>query len=195
MVARPVTLYVRDVPDSLAAVHLPGHAPGAALRHPDSPVRHQRPDPAHARLQPPGGQPRLLLGAERLPRLHRPAGLVRQPLRPVRRHGAVPLAEPFPGGTPGLQPAAGVGRRDRDWPSGGTTGSNSTSRPASTSTSTTPATPRVVRDNAIDPLQNTQQITSSAELLQALQLGHADAWAATGARTSATAACSSCCRR
>ena len=32
----------------------------------------------------------------------------------------------------------------------------------------------VVRDNAIDPLQNTQQITSSAQLLQAVRLGDAD---------------------
>ncbi len=33
-------------PDPLAAVHLPGHAAGTALRHPGAAVRHQRPRPA-----------------------------------------------------------------------------------------------------------------------------------------------------
>ena len=69
LVARPVTLYVRDVPDPLAAVHLPGHAAGPALGDPGAAVRHQRPDPAQRRIQPPGHQHRVLLGTQRL---HRP---------------------------------------------------------------------------------------------------------------------------
>ncbi len=98
-------------PDPVAAVHLPGHAAGPALGDPDPPVRDQRPGPAHPGLQPAGHERRLLLGAQRLSRLHRPARLVRQPLRAVWGDGSVPLARPVRRRHGGVQRAAAGGRR------------------------------------------------------------------------------------
>ena len=128
--------------DPLAAVHLPGRAAGAPLGHPGAAVRAQRPGPAHADLQPPDHQHRLLLGAERLSGSHRAARLVRQPVCAVRRDRPVPLAQPVHERLGRVQRAAAGRRRIGAHASGGTTGSSSISRPASTSTSTTRATPR-----------------------------------------------------
>ncbi len=88
LVARPVVLYVRDVPilwlPFIFQDMRPGRRSGILIPQfgLNDLVRPTR------ELQPPDHQHRLLLGAERLPRPHRPARLVRQPVRPVRRDAA-----------------------------------------------------------------------------------------------------------
>ena len=71
LVARPVVLYVRDVPILWLPFIFQDVRPGPALGDPGPPVRAQRPGAAHPDLQPADHQHRLLLGAERLPRPHR----------------------------------------------------------------------------------------------------------------------------
>ena len=73
----------------------------------------------------------------------------------------VPLAQPVRERLGGVQRAAAGGRRiGADLPVGPPAAVQSLDQPQR-STSTTPATRAVIRGNAIDPLQNTQQITSS----------------------------------
>ena len=96
LVARPVVLYVRDVPILWLPFIFQDMRPGrrSGILIPQFGINDLvRPSRL---LQPPDHQRRLLLGAERLPRPHRPAGLVLQPVRPVRRGRPVPLAQPLP---------------------------------------------------------------------------------------------------
>ena len=84
---------------------------------------------------------------------------------------AVPLAQPVRERLGGVQPAAAGRRRIGDSRSGGTTGSSSTCSTSLNFNVNYASNTAVIRGNAIDPLQNTQQITSSLNYSKRSRLG------------------------
>src|SRR5207245_2477207 len=78
-------------PDSVVAVHLPGHPARAAQRHSRAALRAERPGAPDPQLPAARREPRLLLGARQLRRPAALGRLVCEPLRVAPRADALPL--------------------------------------------------------------------------------------------------------
>ena len=193
LVARPVVLYVRDVPilwlpfifqDVRPGRHSGILVPQFGINDLVRPTR---------QLQPSDHQPRLLLGAERLSGSDRAARLVRQPVRPVRRERPISMAEPVhervdrrstSSGRPKVDPGCNF-RWDHSQQFNLTTRLNFNLNYASNTT--------VIQRNAIDPLAEHAADHQLAQLFEAASLGHADPGRQPAPESRPTAASSSCC--